>query len=386
MSTRPRSLRAAATLAAAVLLASVAGAAARAEETRSFEKSFPLGATTLRLANLAGAVELTAGGGAGRLEAGSGGAVRVEVTVHAEGRDAAETRALLDGMQWVQDRDQKGREIWALSYPVKRYDRFHYPTEKSESWFGGFGSRTSTTYLGERVSVVGERSSSAPTLYADLKITMPAGADLGVRNAVGPIHGGELAGRLDLDTGSGDVDLAAFDGPLAIDTGSGDVRVGRVAGDTSVDTGSGDVNIGETGGVAGDKLDIDTGSGDVRVGAGKLTRLSVDTGSGSIRVTDLDAETFKLDTGSGDVTLRSPLVLARTVTVDTGSGDVEIYGGADASFRVAADQGSGRLDVRYADAELIRDRREVVGARRGDGRTRIDVDTGSGDCVIAPGR
>lgn len=30
-------------------------------------------------------------------------------------------------------------------------------------------------------------------------------------------------------------------------------------------------------------------------------------------------------------------------------------------------------------------RREVVGYRRGDGRTRIDVDAGSGDLVIEPG-
>jgi len=40
--------------------------------------------------------------------------------------------------------------------------------------------------------------------------------------------------------------------------------------------------------------------------------------------------------------------------------------------------------VRYADAELRRNRHEIIGARRGSGQTRILVDTGSGDVTVAP--
>jgi hypothetical protein len=40
--------------------------------------------------------------------------------------------------------------------------------------------------------------------------------------------------------------------------------------------------------------------------------------------------------------------------------------------------------VRYKDAVLRRSGRKVIGARRGDGRTAIHVETGSGDCVIGP--
>jgi DUF4097 and DUF4098 domain-containing protein YvlB len=72
---------------------------------------------------------------------------------------------------------------------------------------------------------------------------------------------------------------------------------------------------------------------------------------------------------------------------DTGSGDVEIYGGPDADFRLTADQGSGDLRVGYDDAKLQYEdsrHRKVVGATRGDGRTRIEIDTGSGDAVVAP--
>jgi hypothetical protein len=40
--------------------------------------------------------------------------------------------------------------------------------------------------------------------------------------------------------------------------------------------------------------------------------------------------------------------------------------------------------VGYADAVYKRHGREIYGARRGDGRTKIRVETGSGDCVIEP--
>jgi hypothetical protein len=40
--------------------------------------------------------------------------------------------------------------------------------------------------------------------------------------------------------------------------------------------------------------------------------------------------------------------------------------------------------VGYADAELRRSGKKVVGAKRGNGQTRIRVETGSGDCVIKP--
>ena len=42
-------------------------------------------------------------------------------------------------------------------------------------------------------------------------------------------------------------------------------------------------------------------------------------------------------------------------------------------------------EVGYADASLRKDGRRVVGARRGDGRTQIHIETGSGDCSIKPG-
>lgn len=357
---------------ALALVAALSGAACTVEieaesvdtETRSLEQSFPIAAgETVRLANLAGTM---------LVEPGPAGEVRVEATIHAAGRNPAETQELLDGMEWIRHEDG-----WALSYPVREHSKFHYPREGTFGW----ADRNTSKYLGRRVTVVGGKSGSIPTLYADLRVIVPAEGAVELRNVVGPIDGGDLAGDLTLDTGTGDVKVTSFSGDLTVDTGSGDVEIGRAEGTVNVDTGSGDVHLGE---VNGERVLVDTGSGDVEVGPGRLRSITVDTGSGEITLRDVDAETIEADTGSGDVVIESPLDWARRVVVDTGSGDVEIYGDPRATFRITADQGSGELDVRYDDVRWLRDGREITGAERGDLHTTIEVDTGSGDCVLAP--
>jgi hypothetical protein len=63
---------------------------------------------------------------------------------------------------------------------------------------------------------------------------------------------------------------------------------------------------------------------------------------------------------------------------------VSLYGGAGFEFDLTTDVGSGDVVVRYDDAELRRSHREIVGARRGSGQSRVLVDTGSGDVTVAP--
>lgn len=378
---------------------------ARAVDERVVRRTFPLSENqTLRLANLAGSV---------RLVPGAAGQVTVEATVHAEGRNAAQTRELLDGMEWVEARDRKGQQEWTLSYPVDDYRGFAYPPSASrqdddepgffESLIEGLakGSHNTTTYRGERTSIYQRPGSSVPILYADLEIAVPPRGKLRVRNVVGRVNGGDLEGDLVVDTGSGEVEIASFSGNLAVDTGSGRVRLGRVRGETLVDTGSGGIEVGELVGngdldtgsgsvrvrrVAAGKLRVDTGSGSITVEDGTVSELITDTGSGGIHVRDVEVERFVGDTGSGGVTLESSLAQARDVRIDTGSGSVKILAGPDASFDLEASQGSGDLVVRYSDATLRKRGHKVVGAERGDRQTRIRVDTGSGDCVIAPKR
>jgi hypothetical protein len=367
-----------------------------ATETRTLHQTFAVGTETLRLANLCGRVELVPG---------KGKEVVVDAVLHAAGSNAAETQKLLGSLRWIETKDRKGRPQWALSYPVDDYRGFAYPRKGGThggEWFGDWlgEGRSTLEYRGERVAVYGAPRSGAPVLYADLRIEIPDESDVAVRNGVGSVRGGALRGTLVVDTASGDVEIASYFGGLSIDTGSGDVDLGDVdSKNLSVDTGSGSVRVDALrgGGVIdtgsgdvevlafhGADLSIDTGSGDVRVGGGEAVTLSVDTGSGDIRIDNVELESFRGDTGSGDVILRSSLERTRDVVVDTGSGEVKIFAGPMASFDLEADQGSGEIVVGYADASFKTRGREIYGARRGDGKTRIRVETGSGDCEIHP--
>jgi Putative adhesin len=370
-----------------------------AVQTRGFRQAFPAGAE-VRLANLAGRVEIVRG---------QGNQVVVDATVHAEGRNAAETKQLLQGMKWVRGHDKEGRDEWALSYPVDKHRSYHYPRENPGedddipaflSFLEGV-NQTTTTYRGERVKIYSKKRSSAPTLYTNLKITLPAGGNLAMRNSVGRLRAGNLEGTVGLRTGSGDVDVAAVSGQLRVETGSGDVVVGSAKGETHVGTGSGDVTVRRLVGngvmktgsgdvvveqVSAGKLTVSTGSGDVTVREGEAGTVVAGTGSGGVRILGLDLEDLTAETGSGDVVVRSPLGKARRVLASTGSGDVDIQAGPNASFDLKASQGSGDLSVGYSDAVLRKAKRgeKVVGAKRGDGRTVITVETGSGDCSISP--
>src|SRR4051812_13789492 len=113
-------------LSAALMLslgvATVATTAHAAEQTRAFRQPFPANGE-VRLANLAGRIELVPG---------QGSDIGVDATVHADADSAAEIQRLLAGMKWVKSHDKKGREEWALSYPVEKYRSYTYPSNREK--------------------------------------------------------------------------------------------------------------------------------------------------------------------------------------------------------------------------------------------------------------
>lgn len=207
--------------------------------------------------------------------------------------------------------------------------------------------------------------------------------------------------RVELETGSGDLEVVAGDGPPRIELrtvaglwGEPEIRIRRGPGGlVSVEadcpglsffctaearlivpagtalvarTGSGEITVrGIRGGV-----DAETGSGDVELEGVGGARVIADTGSGNVEASGITAGAVGAETGSGDVslTLSQP---PDDVFVDTGSGEVELRL-PDVGYAIETDTGSGdeRVDVRRDD-----------GAPR-----RIRVDTGSGDVTVRPAR
>ena len=309
---------------------------------------------------------------------GSGSSVVVSATVHGESDEVAS----LVHLEQVQS--DKGVPTLRVQYPIDCYGTIRYParhdgdTPSWLKWFGGEGS--TLKYGGQKVRVSG---GSGVLLYTDVEVQLPARSGDGLlKNHVGVLQAKSVEGTFRFDTDSGDIALEKVHGTVKADTGSGDVNAVDSGGTLSCDTGSGDCTIER---FSGDRLDCDVGSGDVTIRSGDIRRIDVDTGSGDVMVKDVDTEEFTSDCGSGDILFESSSARLSRITTDSGSGDVVLRLGPDASFEARADQGSRDLVNHYADSQPIAHGREVIGYKRGDGRTQIRVETGSGDLVIEPG-
>ena len=348
----------------------LAGSVASADVTRTLRAELSADATRpFRVENLAGHMVV---------RQGTSPNVVVTATVHGEDQRTA------DLLRLEEVRDSKtGLPTLRMQYPLRDHTSYRYG--RGENGGGGFferlfSGRTTVTYDGTRVSVSG---SSGLALYADLVVEIPRGASGTFFNAVGKLEGSDVEGTLRFDTGSGDIALRGFAGDVAADTGSGDVNALDGRGSFKCDTGSGDCTLRS---FSGEKIGLDTGSGDIDVSESKARMVSADTGSGDVRLEVEDTEEIEADTGSGDVSVEVRGARLSRIKADTGSGDVDIKLPQEVGFELRADVGSGDVSSDFDDAAAIMQRRKVTGFRRGDLQVKIDVDTGSGDVTVGPGR
>lgn len=134
----------------------------------------------------------------------------------------------------------------------------------------------------------------------------------------------------------GDLTVGDLDGKINIDTASGDVKIGRVASADVNAAGSGDIEIGQVNG--GLQLSV-AGSGDIKVGPTQGAKVSI-AGSGDAMLGPVNGPLRADLAGSGGLTIQSvngPVVLSVA-----GSGDTDIKGGTANPLKVSI-VGSGGL-------------------------------------------
>jgi len=151
--------------------------------------------------------------------------------------------------------------------------------------------------------------------YLNLEMRVPETVAIIVKDGSGNFTASGV-GRLELDDGSGDVDISDVHGPLQVHDGSGSIRVAKATG-VQLSDGSGDV---ELRGIQGN-VDI------------------LDDGSGNLFIRDVSGNVRVRNDGSGDISLEH---IGRDVRVDDdGSGEI-VARDVGGSFTVAAD-GSGGI-------------------------------------------
>lgn len=301
-----------------------------------------------------------------RIEPGPGSEVTAEVT--RGGAQAGQIKVLRGELE--------GRETLRFIYPGDRivYGKLSEGSStqlrvRDDGRFGdddGEGRRQ-----GRRVTIAARGEGTQA--HADLRVAVPAGKRVAVHLAVGRVAVSNVHGDLSIDAASAPVTTSNTRGELDIDVGSGTVQVTQARGDLSVDTGSGSVGLSD---IRGRSVSIDTGSGEVTASDVRSGQLSVETGSGNIQVTGLTAPHVSLETGSGSVTADLSGEVW-DVDVETGSGDVTLKVPPTLGAEVDIETASGEIETDFA-IEVTRHSRDHMTGRIGDGRGKIDIETGSG--------
>jgi lia operon protein LiaG len=300
-----------------------------------------------------------------RVEGGTGDRVIVEVT--RGGRDGARLK--------LETGDVRGRMALRVQYPD---DRIYYPDM-------GWSGRTSFTvnddgtfsdngYGRERRRIEVSSRGDGLDAHADLRVTVPKGKTLFLRQGVGETIIDNVDGKLDVDIAAAHTRVSRIRGSLSIDNGSGGIEITDVTGDLTLDSGSGGATID---GVRGGRLHVDVGSGSLRARELDVTELVADVGSGGVRLSGVKTPKLHLETGSGgsEVELLSQ---PDDVSIEAGSGGVTLRMPAATNASVDIETGSGGIDTDF-EVKLSRIEKRALRGTIGTGTGRIRIESGSGN-------
>ena len=309
-----------------------------------------------------------------RVTAGSGTALVVVATIHAE------SQALADAVR-VEKTVKGDATTLRVAYPPD-VRTIRYPESSGEnSWPASFlfSSGGAYSYGGRTVRVSSNRG---PIIFVDLDVQVPArGSRARFLNLVGRLDAEGIEGHLRFEVSSADLRLERLGGDVDLHGESGDLRASDISGRFASDSSSGDIRMD---GFRGESLSLRTSSGDGELSGVAADRVRVHTSSGDFQFLDADIGELDAESSSGNIELDERGSRLKRVTVEASSGDVGVRLPRDAAFDAQAEQGSGDMEVGFSDGAARRRGDEIAGYRRGNGGATIHVKTTSGNLRIDP--
>lgn len=335
-----------------------------------FQRTFSFDSKELLVANMIGQVEVV-----------QGSTDEFKITAHVQGKDAEEGL-----LEFLVDEGSKGSLV--VAFPIDDHRKYVYPAlgSGSQSQFhyhnegdngGSWLKKVFSGMSGKKITVKGK--GNGLELWVDLKIEVPRGRVLEMRQRVGTIDAHDLTADLNFDTSSGGITVRDMAGDLVADTGSGNVKAEGVKGTVYADTGSGQVTLAD---IEGSQVVVDTGSGSVGVRMVRCKTLHIDTGSGEVDAQEVSADAATIDTGSGSVHLQLDRMGEGKFAIDTGSGSITLEMPENPSAHVYADTGSGQIRADLDGATIHAEDDDELELTVGEGATRVVLDAGSGSITV----
>ncbi|WP_157987701.1 DUF4097 family beta strand repeat-containing protein [Jiangella endophytica] len=218
-----------------------------------------------------------------------------------------------------------------------------------------------------RIEVPRTTSLLGRSASVDIAVTVPTGTTVNAQSGSGDIR---LDGRfadVTAKCGSGDVAVDTCD-DLQVTTGSGDVYVTETAG-ARVRTGSGSIRFGAAGGT----VELESGSGSIDVEQ-PVSSGRISAASGDVRIATIDGR-VELKTASGDITAHRAVEGELRARSASGNVSVGIVTGTAANLDVSSISGSIHSDLDHADAPAESDRALLLSVTTVSGSIRLNRTT-----------
>jgi DUF4097 and DUF4098 domain-containing protein YvlB len=211
--------------------------------------------------------------------------------------------------------------------------------------------RINTSVKGDTAWIVAESSGRDSKCADDLVVNLPRNLESAkVETGGGSVNAIAIAGRVELQSGGGNIHLDDIGGEVLAETGGGTIDVGSVVGSVNLQTGGGNIKIASVKG----EINAESGGGNVVVLSG-LQGAVLETGGGSIRV-DKCSGPVKATTGGGSVDLGE---IGGSAQIETGAGSIRL---ASSKGRVQAQTGGGSIQL--------------------DGATSVQAETSAGGIIV----
>ncbi|MGD2088455.1 MAG: hypothetical protein PVH61_19920 [Candidatus Aminicenantes bacterium] len=136
--------------------------------------------------------------------------------------------------------------------------------------------------------------------HINLDVRIPKNLDLEIDDGSGSMEVSGVDGNVEVDDGSGSIEIVDIKGWVKIDDGSGSTTLENIGGKVNVNDGSGTIKITDVGG----DVDVDDSSGTISI-YNIQGSVVVDDGSGGIVIDGVDKDVNIKSAGSGSLTIRN---------------------------------------------------------------------------------
>jgi len=265
----------------------------------------------------------------------------------------------------------QGGQSQGINYAI-RSRSFESSEERGRKQLDSY--KISAYTKGDTAWIVGEWESGHPHKFSsEVTVNVPRDMEsVKIETDWGQVVTTGISGRLEAESGGGNIHLDDIGGAIAAETGGGPIEIGNVRGDLAVSTGGGTIRIGSVKG----KVAAESGGGNLVLMSADQ-EASLQTGGGSIRV-DKCTGKVKASTGGGGIELGQ---IGGGATMETGGGSLKL---GSASGLVSAETGSGSIELWGVPAAHVETGVGAITAKFIASTEKIDseLETGMGDITI----